>query len=46
MSTSVQTIEELANQEYKYGFVTSVEGDQIPPGGTVKLTSPGHMRAS
>ena len=32
MSTAVQTIEELANREYKYGFVTNVEGDQIPPG--------------
>ena len=32
MSTSIQTVEELANREYKYGFVTNVEGDQIPPG--------------
>ena len=32
MNTAVQTIEELANREYKYGFVTNVEGDQIPPG--------------
>jgi Fe-S cluster assembly protein SufB len=32
MSTSTQTIEELANQEYKYGFVTEVEADSAPPG--------------
>ena len=32
MSTSTETIEELANREYKYGFVTDVEEDQIPPG--------------
>jgi len=32
VSTAVQTIEELANLEYKYGFVINVEGDQIPPG--------------
>ena len=32
MSTSTQTIEELANQEYKYGFVTDVEADTIPKG--------------
>lgn len=27
-----QTIEELAGQEYKYGFVTDVESESIPPG--------------
>ena len=32
MSTATQTIEELANQEYKYGFVTDVEADTIPKG--------------
>ncbi len=32
MSTATQTIEELANQEYKYGFVTEVEADTIPKG--------------
>src|ERR1041385_2776203 len=26
------TIEQLANQEYKYGFVTDVEADVAPPG--------------
>jgi Fe-S cluster assembly protein SufB len=32
MTTSNQTIEELANREYKYGFVTDIEADQLPPG--------------
>jgi Fe-S cluster assembly protein SufB len=26
------TIEQIANQEYKYGFVTDIEADQAPPG--------------
>src|SRR6476660_9406190 len=32
MSTSTQTIEELATREYKYGFVTEVESETIPKG--------------
>jgi Fe-S cluster assembly protein SufB len=32
MSTSTQTIEELATREYKYGFITDVESDTIPRG--------------
>jgi Fe-S cluster assembly protein SufB len=32
MSTSTQTIEELATREYKYGFVTDVETETIPKG--------------
>ena len=32
MSTSTNTIEALANQEYKYGFVTEVDADTIPRG--------------
>ena len=32
MSTSTSTIEALANQEYKYGFVTDVEVDAAPRG--------------
>jgi Fe-S cluster assembly protein SufB len=32
MATETSTIELLANQEYKYGFVTDIEADQIPPG--------------
>ncbi len=32
MSTQVNTVEELANREYKYGFVTLIESDSVPPG--------------
>jgi len=32
MSTQPDTIEQLANQEYKYGFVTDIEADVIPAG--------------
>jgi Fe-S cluster assembly protein SufB len=32
MSTSVKQIEVLANQEYKYGFVTDIEQETVPPG--------------
>src|SRR5512134_902723 len=32
MSTSTETIEQLATKEYKYGFVTDVEADTLPPG--------------
>src|SRR5678815_5206096 len=32
MSTSTETIEELATREYKYGFVTEVESESIPKG--------------
>ncbi len=32
MSTSTNTIQALANQEYKYGFVTEVETDSVPRG--------------
>jgi Fe-S cluster assembly protein SufB len=32
MTTSTQTIEELANREYKYGFVTDIEADAVPRG--------------
>src|SRR4026207_1943813 len=32
MSTSTETIEELATREYKYGFVTDVESESIPKG--------------
>ncbi len=32
MSTAERTIEELATQEYKYGFVTDVEADAVPRG--------------
>ncbi|MBV8547505.1 MAG: Fe-S cluster assembly protein SufB, partial [Acidobacteria bacterium] len=26
------TIEQIASQEYKYGFITDIEADQAPPG--------------
>ncbi len=32
MTTATDTIEQLANREYKYGFVTDVEEDKIPAG--------------
>ena len=32
MATSNKAIEELANREYKYGFVTEIEADTVPPG--------------
>ena len=31
-STEVSKLEELANQEYKYGFVTDIESDTLPKG--------------
>ena len=32
MSTATSEIQQLANREYKYGFVTDVETDSVPPG--------------
>jgi len=32
MSTETKSIEELANREYKYGFVTDIEADAAPRG--------------
>src|SRR5262245_43861493 len=32
MSTATNTIAELANKEYKYGFVTDIESETIPRG--------------
>src|SRR3954463_2413748 len=32
MSTATETIEQLANREYKYGFVTEVDSETIPKG--------------
>jgi len=31
-TTETQKIEELANKEYKFGFVTDIEADTIPIG--------------
>jgi Fe-S cluster assembly protein SufB len=42
MSTETNTIEELANQEYKWGFVTDIEADAAPKGlseGTIRFIS-------
>lgn len=41
-TTETQKIEELANKEYKYGFVTDIEADSIPKGlneDTIRLLS-------
>jgi Fe-S cluster assembly protein SufB len=32
MSTSTQVIEDLANREYRYGFVTDIEQESVPRG--------------
>ncbi len=32
MTTSTETIEQLATREYRYGFVTDIEADTFPPG--------------
>ncbi|MBX3728829.1 MAG: Fe-S cluster assembly protein SufB [Candidatus Sumerlaeia bacterium] len=32
MTTATKTIEELAEQKYKYGFYTDIEADKAPPG--------------
>jgi Fe-S cluster assembly protein SufB len=42
MSSNINTIHDLANQEYKWGFVTDVEQDRIPKGlneETIRLLS-------
>ncbi len=31
-ASSASAVEELANRQYKYGFVTDIEADQFPPG--------------
>ena len=32
MAKQDETIEQLANREYQWGFVTDIESDSIPPG--------------
>jgi Fe-S cluster assembly protein SufB len=32
MKTETQSVEALAQREYKYGFVTDIEADSVPPG--------------
>jgi Fe-S cluster assembly protein SufB len=42
MSTAPNTVEDLANREYKYGFVTEVDADTVPRGlneETIRLIS-------
>ncbi len=42
LSSNVETIRELAQQEYKWGFVTEIEEDRVPKGlneGIVRLIS-------
>jgi Fe-S cluster assembly protein SufB len=42
MPTETQEIEDLANTEYKWGFVTDIEADSAPPGldeGTIRFIS-------
>jgi Fe-S cluster assembly protein SufB len=42
MSTTPYTAEDLANREYKYGFVTDIETDTVPRGlneGIVRVIS-------
>src|SRR5205823_5911311 len=42
MATQLTSIETLANREYKWGFVTDIEADSIPPGlneDTIRLIS-------
>ena len=42
MSSSVNTIQDLANREYKWGFVTNIEEERVPKGlneDTVRLIS-------
>jgi Fe-S cluster assembly protein SufB len=42
MSSSITTIRDLAEQEYKWGFVTEIDEDRVPKGlneGTIRLIS-------
>ena len=32
MATSTDSIEQLANQDYKYGFVTEIDAEAVPAG--------------
>jgi Fe-S cluster assembly protein SufB len=32
VKTESRSVEDLANREYKYGFVTDIEADEVPPG--------------
>jgi Fe-S cluster assembly protein SufB len=42
MATQLTSIETLANQEYKWGFITDIDADTVPPGlseDTIRLIS-------
>jgi Fe-S cluster assembly protein SufB len=42
MKSANDTLEELAGREYKYGFITDIESDTVPPGlneGIIRLIS-------
>src|SRR3954463_4065410 len=42
MATQLNSIETLASQEYKWGFVTNIDADSVPPGlneDTIRLIS-------
>src|SRR4051795_11369937 len=42
MATQLTSIETLANQEYKWGFITDIDADTVPPGlneETIRLIS-------
>ena len=32
MSSEIEHLESIANREYKYGFVTDIEAESLPPG--------------
>ena len=32
MKQETNTVEDLARREYKYGFITDIEADTVPPG--------------
>ena len=37
MKSATRTVEDLARREYKYGFVTDIEADTVPPGLTEEI---------
>ena len=42
MSSDLETLENVTSQEYKWGFVTDIEADSVPPGldeGVIRLIS-------
>ena len=39
MSTNVNTIRDLAERDYKWGFVTDIEHEQVPKGSRIVAMS-------